>query len=93
MAIDVRRGRCGRVFVTLQGTFDGQAADRLHDVLATATPAPSVTVDFRAVGSVEPLAFALLAGELHVPGRRVAIIGLSLGHRRLLVDFSRQVPN
>jgi anti-anti-sigma regulatory factor len=93
MTIDVRHGRCGRVFVTLHGSFDVQAADKLHDLLAAADPTRSVIIDFRAIRFVEPLALATLAGEERVPGRRLTVTGLSQRNQRLLSDFARQPRN
>lgn len=93
MAMNVRRGRCGRVFVTLQGSFDADAAKRLHDLLAASEPAPSVVLDFQAIHFVEPLALLGLAGEALVPGRRLTVMGLSPRHQRLLSDLARQPRN
>ncbi len=93
MTIDVRHGRCGRVFVTLYGSFDAQAVDRLHSLLAAADWARPVIIDFEAIRFIEPLALAALAGEAHVPGRRLTITGLSQRNQRLFSDFARQPRN
>ncbi len=93
MTIDVRYGRCGRVFVVLRGAFDSLAADRLHDVLAASDPARPVFIDFQEVRSVDPLALAALATESQVPGRSLTVMGLSHRHQRWLADFARQPWN
>lgn len=93
MTIDVRHGRCGRVFLILSGSFDAQAADSLHDALASSDPARPVIVDFREVRVLEPFALAAFAIESQVPGRRLSMLGLSPGHRRLLSDLARQPWN
>ncbi len=93
MAMNMRRGRCGRVFVTLQGSFDAEAAERLHDLLAAAEPAPSVVIDFQAIHFVEPLALLGLAGEAHVRGRSLTVMGLSPRNQRLLTDLARRPRN
>ncbi len=93
MTIDVREGRCGRLFVTLQGSFDDKAVDRLHALLAAADPARPTIIDFRAIRVVDPLALAALAAEAHVPQRHLTVIGLSPRDQRLLSDFVRQPMN
>jgi anti-anti-sigma regulatory factor len=89
MTIDVRRGRCGRVFVRLHGTFDAHAADAVHELLQALDPARGVILDFHAIRSVEPWALAALAGETSAPARRLTIVGMSRRSQRLLNDFAR----
>jgi anti-anti-sigma regulatory factor len=88
MMIDVRYGRCGRVLVSVRGSFDGRAADRIHELLASSDPARPVIVDFRETRLVEPSALAALAGDTLEPGQRLTVTGLSQGHRRMLRDLA-----
>ena len=93
MTVDIRHGRCGRVFVTLHGSLDTEVVDRVHELLAAVDPTKPVIIDLESIGTVDPLALAMLAGEVNVPRRRLTISGLSRKHRRLLSDFVLQPPN
>ncbi len=93
MTIDVRYGRCGKVFVVLRGAFDSVAAETLHEVLSDADAEQPVFIDFHQVGSIEPVALVALAGESHVPGRSLTVVGLSRRDQRMLADYARQRPN
>lgn len=93
MTIDIRHGRCGRVFVTLQGALDTEAMDRVHDVLTQVSPTKPVIIDLESIRTVDPLALAMLAGEVNVPRRRLTIMGLSRRNQRLLSDFALRPPN
>ncbi len=81
MSIQAHEGTSGTV-VEVDGAFDPDEADRLHALLLDLEPDRPVTLDFRAVRLFHDLAVARLARELG--GRRVALLGLSEHHHRLL---------
>lgn len=83
MSIQAHDGASGTV-VELQGAFDPDEADRLHALLLELEPDRPVTLDFRAVRLFHDLAVARLARELGDGQRRVAMLGLSEHHHRLL---------
>jgi anti-anti-sigma regulatory factor len=93
MTIDVRYGRCGRVFVVLRGAFDSVAAHTLHEVLVASDAARQVFIVFEEVRSVEPLALVALASESQVLGRSLTVMGLSNSDQRLLANYARQPRN
>ncbi len=81
MSIQAHEGTSGTV-LQVDGAFDPDEADRLHLLLLALAPDRPVTLDFRAVRLFHDSAVARLARELGQ--RRVALLGLSEHHHRLL---------
>ncbi len=87
MTITAQIGSTGTV-LALEGSFDLDGAERLHDALRQIDAGRSITVDFHEVRLFHDLAVARLARELNdlndAGGRRLTLLGLSEHHHRLL---------
>jgi hypothetical protein len=86
MAIEAHDESNGVVF-EVHGSFDPAEADRLHALLHSVKH-QRVTIDFRAARILHDTAVARLAPELEDRDRRVALLGLTEHHRRLLRYFA-----
>jgi hypothetical protein len=86
MAIEAHDGSNGVVF-EVHGSFDPAEADRLHALLVSVKH-QRVTIDFRSARILHDTAVARLAPELEDGDRRVALLGLTEHHRRLLRYFA-----
>ncbi len=68
----------------LNGAFGPVEEERLKNVLCDLEPDRPITIDFREVRLFQDFAVARLARDIAQLQRRVALIGLSEHHRRLL---------
>jgi anti-anti-sigma regulatory factor len=92
MAIQARDVGASGTVVELRGAFDSAEADRLHALLEEIEPRRPVTIDFRAVRLFHDFAVARLARDLGDGNRRVAVLGLSEHHHRLLRYMAESQP-
>lgn len=83
MQTQVVRSMSGDAVVTVEGSFDGKDADRLHSIATNLATGGPVTLDFHKVRSPSDAAVAHLAMQLRAT-RRVVMVGLSQHHHRLL---------
>src|SRR5512133_1002324 len=70
--------------IEVEGCFEPEDAGRIHDAVNAAPPGAYVEIDFRRVRDCGEVALSLLAKDMLGCRVRIAALGLSSRHERLL---------